>query len=75
VQDFAGMKVVIQNCDSNEYFAGEDQWVREPERAVIFPSSFDAMELMRESKLHPARVVLAFPEPRYNVSVAQTPDC
>lgn len=69
------MKVVIQNCHSEEYFAGGNQWVREPERAVAFSSSVEAMEYMYEGDLHPAKVVLKFADKRYDVDVAKTADC
>ena len=69
------MKVLIQDCHSDEYFAGENAWAREPERALAFASSLDAAEFIREKDLHHAKVVLKFPEPRYDMEVAKTADC
>ncbi len=69
------MKVLIQNCRSNQYFAGGNNWVGDPDRAVAFPSSAAAMEYMHECNLHPAKVVLKFPQDRYDMAVSKTPDC
>jgi hypothetical protein len=69
------MKVLIQNCNSHEYYAGREAWTPEPDHALKFPSSLKAMEYMYEAGLHPAKVVLKFHEPRYDVEVAKTADC
>lgn len=69
------MKVLIQDCHSNEYFVGENLWALAPEQAQAFSSSVEAMEFMRARNLHHAKVVLKFPEPRYDIEVTKTADC
>ena len=69
------MKVLIQHCNSNEYLAGNNVWVREVERAMVFSSSVEAMEYLHECDVHPAKVVLKFSDARYDVALAKTADC
>ncbi|MDB6023116.1 MAG: hypothetical protein JWQ04_2973 [Pedosphaera sp.] len=69
------VRVLIQNCDTYEYFAGDAGWVREPERACAFPSGVDALQFIRQHVTENVQIVLNFAETRYDFEVAKTKGC
>jgi hypothetical protein len=69
------MRVLIQNCDSFEYVAADEKWVREHERAFVFPSSVVALEYMHDKHLDSAQIVMKFEDPYFDCPVTKSEGC
>jgi hypothetical protein len=69
------VRVLIQNCDTYEYLAGDGGWVREPERAFAFPSGVDVLQYIRQHGLENVQIVLSFAETRHDFQAAKSKGC
>lgn len=69
------MRVLIQNCDSKEYFAGIGEWVHEHARAFAFPSSVDALRFIAVQNYDPVQIVLKFENAKYDCEVSKSEGC
>jgi hypothetical protein len=69
------MKVLIQNCKTHKYFAAEEGWVREKERAVIFSSSVEALKFIVKKRLPDVQIKFVFSNPRFDMVVSKSEGC
>ncbi|HZV34060.1 MAG TPA: hypothetical protein VFB72_05740 [Verrucomicrobiae bacterium] len=69
------MKVLIQNCKTHEYYAGEEGWVREKERAKVFPSSIAALSFIAEERLEDVQIKFIFGDPKFDMVISKSEGC
>jgi len=68
------MRVLIQNCDTMQYFTAERGWTRSPEEATDFEGTMAATQAIRRCELRRAQIVLKFGRPEFDI-VLQTGEC
>jgi len=66
------MKVVIQEHDTDRFYKAHGTWTNKREEAAAFDTSIDALKKVKAEHLH-ADVVLAFPDPTYDVKMSTRP--
>lgn len=65
---FTGMRILLRNQETKLYYAGEDEWSPEPEKAVAFPSSLAAWRVvLRRPAGENLEVVYSFRDPEENL--------
>lgn len=61
------MRVLIQNCDSMKFYAGEGRWNDSAFEAAEFPGSVSALDYIRKKKIVRAQIVLKFEKAEFDV--------
>ena len=54
------MNIVIQQVESREFLAGRNDWVKDPNQAVVFSDTRHALAYCRRHELENARLVVFF---------------
>ena len=63
------MRVLLRDARTGLYFQETEQWTSEPQKALSFRHSAEAMNTARERQVLHAEVVLAFDESAYTVAL------
>lgn len=63
------MKVLLRDVSTGLYFRDGEAWTTEPDQAVNFKHSAEAMDHARAHRLAQAEVVLAFEETHHCVAL------
>ena len=68
------MQVLIQNCDTHEFYAGPNGWSRSAAEAKDFLGTLPALETIRRENLRRAQIVLKFSRSDMDI-VLELGDC
>jgi len=54
------MTIVIQDIGTRQFYAGRDEWVKEPREALLFDDTRHALQFCRRQNLQNVRLVVFF---------------
>lgn len=63
------MRILLRNFKTREYYKGPGLWTRFPEEARAFAHSLQAMDFAFDLNLEDLEILMAFEDPRYNISL------
>ena len=68
------MRVLIQNCDTLQFFAANNGWIGSPHEATDYKGTLAAARIIRQNELRRAQILLTFGNPELDI-VLQVGEC